>query len=106
MFDKARKKLTFSYLVIVALISFTVSGIIYREVENTAKRELIKQDVLIEKRFKRVILNDGNLRDEMLQSDKTLIEIRKNTLINLGLLNLFILDFKRIFEDFTIYSNL
>ncbi len=91
MFDQARKKLTFSYLVIVALISFTVSGIIYREVENTAKRELIKQDVLIEKRFKRVILNDGNLRDEMLQSDKTLIEIRKNTLINLGLLNLFIL---------------
>ncbi len=91
MFKKARINLTISYLVIVALISFTISGIIYRQVENTAKNELIKQDVFIEKRFKRVILNDGNLRDEMLQSDKTLAQIRKNTIITLGVLNLFIL---------------
>lgn len=91
MFKKARKNLTISYLVIVALISFTISGIIYRQVENTAKNELIKQDVFIEKRFKRVILNDGSLRDEMLQSDKTLEQIRKNTIISLGVLNLFIL---------------
>ena len=91
MFNKARKNLTISYLVIIAIISFTVSGIIYKEVENTAKKELIKQDLFIEKRFKRVILNDGKLRDDMLQSDKTLSEIRKNTVINLGLLNLFIL---------------
>jgi signal transduction histidine kinase len=91
MFNKARKNLTLSYLAIVAIISITVSWIIYREVENTAKKELIKQDLFIEKRFKRVILNDGKIRDDMLQSDKTLIEIRKNTVISLGLLNLFIL---------------
>jgi len=65
MFNKARKNLTISYLVIIAIISFTVSAIIYKEVENTAKKELIKQDLFIEKRFKRVILNDGKLRDDI-----------------------------------------
>ena len=87
MFKSARIKLTAWYLVIIMLITFVFSGLIYAGVANVTSRALDNQQRRLEHRFRDISPNQKLPSGFQFMDPETLTEIRSRTLSDLVTLN-------------------
>ena len=88
MFKKARLKLTAWYLLIIMVISFSFSGLIYSINVQEINRFANSQQKRIEREF--FPINQNNRQIPIIDVDDLINEAQKRLLINLGAINLVI----------------